>query len=131
MSLIYPMFAMVVLKGIVVGVMLRSRVKAVRSGDIPLNFFKTFQGTVPDYVVTPARQFTNLFETPVLFYVACLAAMIIGKTGVTVVTLAWAFVIARYVHAYVHLGRNVVMTRMRVYVVSWMILLALWISLII
>lgn len=129
MSLIYPMFAMVVLTVIVAGVMFRSRVRAVKSRDVSLDFFKTYQGTIPEYVVLPARHFSNLFEAPVLFYVACLAAMTIGKTGVTVVALAWAYVALRALHAYVHLGTNAVFTRMRVYAVSWIVLLALWVAL--
>lgn len=129
MSLIYPMFAMVVLTLVVAGVMLRSRIRAVKSRDVPLNFFKSYQGTVPEYVVIPARHFTNLFEAPVLFYVACLAAMIIGKTGVAVVALAWVYVACRAAHAYVHLGSNAVFFRMRVYAASWLVLLALWIAL--
>ncbi len=129
MSLIYPMFAMVVLTVVVAGAMFRSRVRAVKSKDVPLNFFKTYQGAAPDYVVVPARHFTNLFEAPVLFYVACLAAMILGKTGVTVVALAWAYVAMRAIHAFVHLNSNAVLTRMRVYAVSWIVLLVLWIAL--
>lgn len=128
MSLIYPMFAMVVLTFAVATVMLRSRIKAVRSKDVSVSFFKSYEGTVPDYVAIPARHFSNLFETPVLFYVVCLAAMIIGKTGVTIVVLAWAFVALRIIHAVVHLGKNTVLVRMRVYLASWIVLLALWVA---
>ncbi len=131
MSLIYPMFAMVVLTVIVLGVMLRSRIRAVKSKDVPLNFFKTYEGSIPEYVAVPARHFTNLFETPVLFYVACLAAMIISNTGVTVVVLAWMYVALRAAHAFVHLGSNSVFLRMRIYAASWVVLLALWIALLV
>jgi hypothetical protein len=129
MSLIYPMFAMVVLTVIVAGAMFRSRVRAVKSKDVSLSFFKTYQGNAPEDVLVTARHFTNLFEAPVLFYVACLAAMIIEKTGVAVVALAWGYVVLRAVHAYVHLGSNAVFQRMRVYMASWIILLTLWIAL--
>ncbi len=131
MNLIYPMFAMVVLTVVVLGVMFRSRVRAIKSKDVPIDFFKSYQGAVPEYVQVPARHFTNLFETPVLFYVACLAAMILGKTGVTVVALAWAYVVLRAAHAFVHLGSNSVFLRMRVYAVSWIVLLSLWIALLV
>ena len=123
------MFAMVVLTFVVALVMLRSRVRAVKSREVPLEFFKTYQGAAPEHVITSARHFSNLFEAPVLFYVACLAAMILNKTGVTVVALAWAYVLARCIHAYVHLGSNKVFLRMRAYLFSWVILLALWVVL--
>jgi hypothetical protein len=131
MNLIYPMFAMFGLTVAVLVVMFRSRVRAVRSSDVSLSFFKTYQGDVPEYIVTPARHFTNLFETPVLFYVACLASMILQHSGVTVVMLAWGYVLSRCAHAYVHLGTNNVMVRMRAYFVSWLLLGALWVSLLI
>lgn len=122
---------MFVLTTIVLLVMFRSRVRAVRSKEVPLGFFKTYQGEVPAHLITPARHFANLFETPVLFYVACLASMILQHDGVIVVALAWGYVLTRYVHAYVHLGTNKVIVRMRVYFVSWLFLAALWISLLI
>lgn len=133
MSLIQPMFAMVVLTGIVLLQMGRSRYRAVRSGDVKISYFKTYESSIalPDYVLKPSRHFSNLFEAPVLFYVACLVAMQIDRQGPAVLGLAWAYVVARYAHAFIHLGRNDVMLRMRIYVIGWIILMAMWIVLII
>jgi len=45
-----------------------------------------------------------------------------------VVALAWGYVAARLVHAWVHLGGNRVRHRLRVFALGWLCLLGLWIS---
>ncbi len=114
--MIYPMFAMVVLTAVVLVTLFRSRVAAVRQGRIPLAYFGIYQGDVePESTEKPARHFANLFETPILFYVVCLAAMITHVTGKAMQALAWAYVAARLAHAYIHLGSNRIRHRLRAY----------------
>lgn len=130
-SLIYPMFAMVLLTATVLVVLFRSRVQAVRDNRISAQFFRVYQGeTEPESTAKPARHFTNLFEAPTLFYVACLAAMVTGQTGITMVVLAWAYVAARVMHAWVHLGGNRIRLRIRAYFAGWLLLLAMWLLLV-
>ena len=89
-----------------------------------------FQGaTEPESTQKVSRHFANLFEAPTLFYVVCLAAMVTGVTGAVMVALAWAYVAARIVHAAIHLGPNRLRWRMRAYFVSWLMLAALWVTL--
>jgi len=89
-SLIYPMFALVLLTATVLVLLFRRRVQAVRDHRISAQFFRIYQGeTEPESTAKPARHFTNLFEAPTLFYVACLAAMVTVQTGITMVALAW------------------------------------------
>lgn len=129
--MIYPMFSMVVLTAVVLVTLFRSRVSAVRQGLVSLAYFGIYQGQVePESSAKPARHFANLFETPVLFYVACLTAMITNLTGIAMQALAWAYVAARLVHAYVHLGSNRIRYRLRAYFVSCLVLLAMWVYLV-
>jgi len=129
-SLIYPMFAMVLLTATVLVVLFRSRVRAVRENRISAKYFRIYQGEVePESTAKPARHFSNLFEAPTLFYAACLAAMVTGETGMAMVTLAWAYVAARVVHAWVHLGSNRLRPRIRAYFAGWLVLLAMWVLL--
>jgi hypothetical protein len=124
------MFAMVLLTTFVLTTLFRSRVSAVRRGLVSSTYFRIYQGEVePESSAKPARHFANLFEAPVLFYVVCLAAMITHLTGTAMQVLAWAYVAARVVHAYVHLGGNRLRHRMRAYFFSWGILLVMWIYL--
>ena len=128
--MIYPMFAMVLLTAFVLATLFRSRVGAVREGLLSAAYFRIYQGeTEPESSAKPARHFVNLFEAPVLFYVVCLAAMITHFTGIAMQALAWIYVAARVVHAYVHLGGNRLRHRMRAYFFSWGVLLAMWIYL--
>ena len=127
-ALVYPMFALVVLTATVLVILFRSRVRAVREGKVTAKYYRIFQGeTEPEEAAKPARHFSNLFEAPTLFYAGCLAAMVTADSGASVQILAWLYVAARAVHAYIHLGRNRLGRRINAYFVSWLVLITLWI----
>ncbi len=131
-ELIYPMAAMVLLTIIVLHRMVRGRVAAVRSGDVDARYYKTHQGenTEPHKVAQNARHFTNLFENPVLFYVACVVSMATGLGGTPMLVLAWLFVVTRIVHAIIHLTSNRIPRRVVAYGASWTVLAAMWLWLV-
>ena len=130
-NLIYPMFAMVLLTALILVILFRSRVRAVRENQVTAKYFRLYQGEVePEAIAKPARHFSNLFEAPTLFYAACLTAMVTAQNGTTIVVLAWAYVAARVVHAYIHLGSNRLRLRIRAYFASWLVLLAIWVMLV-
>src|SRR5215471_9761222 len=60
----------------------------------------------PDEAAKATRHFSNLFEAPVLFYVACVTAIATRQVTLLTVMLAWAYVALRAAHAYIHLGAN-------------------------
>lgn len=122
------MFVLVLLYLIVAILMFRSRFAAVRSKQLPIKYFRAMSGVVqiPDSVAIPARQFTNLFELPMLFFIACITAMILQLNGPVLVGLAWAFVGCRYAQALVHLTYNNVLHRMVIYAAGLLILMTMW-----
>lgn len=127
LRLIYPLFAMFLLAAAVLMVMFKARVGAVKSGQIKFGYFKTYESDhLPEAVIKTARHFSNLFEAPVLFYVICLLGIILNIDSTLFVTLAWGYVAARTVHAYVHMGSNKVRVRMSVYALGWLIMMAMW-----
>ncbi|MGH8254360.1 MAG: MAPEG family protein [Steroidobacteraceae bacterium] len=131
-TLIYPMFALVLLSFFVLIRLFRTRVGAVRAGQVSTSYFRLYQGaTEPETTLKTSRHFSNLFEAPTLFYVVCLAAMVTQKGGTLMQTLAWVYVLARIVHAIIHLGSNRLRWRVRAYFVSWLVLLAMWVVLVI
>lgn len=131
-SLVYPMAAMVLLTMVVLVRLFRSRVAAVRAGQIDATYFRLYQGVdEPELTRKFSRHFTNLFEAPTLFYVGCLAGMVAGVTGPLLLVLAWGYVAARSVHAVVHLGGNRLRRRILAYFVSWLFLAAMWLTLVI
>lgn len=121
------MFAMVLLTFTVLIALFRSRVQAVKKGEVSPYYFKTYQGaSEPESSIGLARHFVNIFEAPTLFYVACLSAMIIGESTLFFNILAWAYVVLRGLHAYIHTGRNKLRPRIAVYFLSWVVLIVMW-----
>jgi hypothetical protein len=130
--LVYPMFALVLLTATVLVIMFRSRMRAIREKSLTSAYYRSFQGaTEPEYAVKPARQFSNLFEAPTLFYAACVTALATQSSGPAILALAWAYVVVRVAHAWIHIGRNRLRHRIPVYGTSWAILLALWIGVVV
>ena len=127
---ILPMFILVLLTLTVMIILLRRRIAAVKAGEIEASFYKTYQGDIePRAVKQASRHYSNLFETPVLFYAACLTALSVGVANTSFQCLAWAYVLTRIAHAIIHLGRNRIPRRMQVYGLSLLLLLLMWLHL--
>ena len=77
-----------------------------------------------------AANFTNLFETPMLFYVGAVFAILFGATNPWTGFLCWTYVLARIAHTVIHTTVNVVMIRFGAFAVSMLALLLLWITLV-
>ncbi|HXS73422.1 MAG TPA: MAPEG family protein [Rhodanobacteraceae bacterium] len=73
-----------------------------------------------------ADNFRNLFELPVLFYLALTVAAISGQVTTLTLTLAWLFVVLRVLHSAIHCGYNKVMHRFQAYLVGGAVLWILW-----
>lgn len=73
--------------------------------------------------------FINLFEMPVLFYVAILLSLNLMLPDMTMVLLAWVFVVLRCVHSLIHTTYNTVIHRFAVFVASSLVLLGMWVRL--
>ena len=74
----------------------------------------------------PADNLKNLFELPVLFYVAVLLALVLMIQDQLLVQLAWGYVALRYVHSLVHCTYNRVMHRFIAYAASCLVLMFMW-----
>jgi hypothetical protein len=73
-----------------------------------------------------ADNFRNLFELPVLFYLALVIAALTGQVSTVTIVLAWLFVALRVVHSVIHCGYNKVMHRFRAYFAGGVVLWVLW-----
>lgn len=76
-----------------------------------------------------ADNFRNLFELPVLFYLAVVTAIVTAQVGTTTVALAWGFVILRCLHSLIHCTYNKVMHRFQAYLLGAIALWTLWAAL--
>ncbi len=126
-DLVYPMLGMVLLTCSVLMRLFRARQAALANGSVKAGYFKTYQvGMEPASSAQLARNFSNQFEAPVLFYAACLTALALQIQSPVISGLAWSYVALRVVHCYIHTGSNKLMPRVYAYGASWIALLALW-----
>jgi hypothetical protein len=73
-----------------------------------------------------ADNFRNLFELPVLFYLAVVVAVQTNQVTAITLALAWLFVALRIVHSAIHCTYNKVIHRFYVYVCGGTVLWLLW-----
>ena len=78
--------------------------------------------------VQPADNFKNLFEVPVLFYALAAVAVAAGNVPSWLATSAWLYVALRVLHSIVHCTYNKVYHRLAVFMASFGLLVAMWIS---
>ncbi|PFG52605.1 hypothetical protein ATG98_1647 [Marinobacter sp. LV10R520-4] len=132
MEIIYPIFVLVVLTfliGFSTGI---SRLVSVKKGQVNPRYFKLLSGyTPPDYVVKLGRNFSNLFEIPVLFYALGIIYLALGINNNLMLGLAWSFVVLRIIHSIIHITYNNPMHRFLAFLLSSGTVLAMWIQLVI
>ena len=109
-AIFWPVLAQVLLTYVIYLTVSARRIGAVKAGTAKAADFKA-PFIEPEPSATAARNLANQFELPVLFFAACLSLYVTGAAGVAALVSAWAFVLARAVHAYVHLTSNKVMLR--------------------
>ena len=125
--ILWPMAALAALTFIVLLVMPFVRVVAVRSGKARVSDFKLGESErVPESVRIINRNYMNLLELPVLFYVAALIAFSDDRVNGLTLGLAWVFVALRYVHSLVHLSVNIVLLRLALFASAAVALLSFW-----
>lgn len=127
--LLWPAIAMVALTFVVwfalvgarFGHMKRTppRAEDFASGDTSRRYFEP--------VERPAANLANLFEMPVLFYVAIGLLLLTEQASDSYVALAWGYVALRTVHSWFHL-RGQIKPRFLTYALSNAVLLALWVG---
>ena len=74
----------------------------------------------------PSDNFKNLFETPLLFYIAITVALVLFIQNPLLDSLAWAYVMLRVVHSLVHVSYNHVVHRFMAHFFSTLVLWAMW-----
>lgn len=123
-----PMGAMALLTFIVLGFIPATRFRAVSARQVTADDFKLGESPrVPPHVAVTNRNFMNLLELPMLFYVAGLMYYVAGRVDETALALAWAYVGLRAIHSAIHLSYNNVIHRLSAYAVSNLVLAAFWV----
>jgi hypothetical protein len=122
-QLIYPMVAYVFLIWALVLANFRTRVRAVRSRQVSIKYFKAFLGEPPpENVVIRGRHYDNQFQVPVLFLIGCVAHFAVGAADQMTLVLAWTFIATRLAHSLIHLGSNRLGPRVAAFGLGWLVL---------
>ena len=127
--LLLPLLAQVFLTFIVLFTMGRKRYKEMtekkihpQRADIRINSSQVFRDAAKI-----SDNYHNQFESPVLFYVVILLTLMLLIQDYILVALAWTYVGTRYIHAFIHITYNKVIHRFAVFVLSSLVLFALWV----
>ena len=127
-DILQPLFALAFWTSLVLLLIPIARFRAAFRRQVVSDDFKHGEsGNVPPHVRLPNRNYMNLLEMPVLFYVACLLIFVTASNSATLVNLAWAYVATRIIHSAIHLSYNNVMHRLAAFAASNLVLIALWV----
>ncbi|CAI8254120.1 MAPEG family protein [Porticoccaceae bacterium] len=131
MDIMYPIFTLVMFTFVMAFAVGSSRFISVRRRQVNPKYFVLMTGDAPpEYVQKLSRNFANLLEVPMLFYVLGAFVMALDINNSALVQHAWLFVGLRVVHSIIHVTYNHVIHRFTVFVLSTLALLAMWIQLI-
>lgn len=129
-TLFAPVFALVAWTFCVLLLVAFKRLQAGFDGSVsPHEYTMGESSKVPAAVSLPNRNYMNLLELPLLFYVAVLMAHLAAAATPLLVALAWGYFALRVVHSLIHLTYNHVLHRFLAFASSNFVLLVIWLLL--
>jgi len=124
-----PIGALALLTFFVLLIIPKRRFAAGRQGLVKTADFRYGESSgVPGEVSIANRNYMNLLELPILFYVAALMYEVSGKVDAFVLSMAWAYVALRAVHSAIHLTYNKVPHRLAAFTASNVVLIVFWVT---
>jgi len=126
-AILWPVLAIVALTFVVSLVMYRRRIAEMRAKRIRPQAIATaamMSAHLED--VGAADNYRNLFEGPVLFYLAALMALALKVVSPPLVVMMWLYVACRVAHSVIHCTTNRVMHRFMAFLASHAVLFAIW-----
>lgn len=125
--MLYPMLALIGWTFVVLVLMGRRRIAAVRAGRVHVREFALGESAaVPADCTIVNRHYMNLLEIPLLFYAVSLTYYVTRQADGVALALAWAYVALRLAHSAVHLGANRMFHRLLAFAFSNFMLMGLW-----
>ncbi|SFP73205.1 MAPEG family protein [Sphingomonas rubra] len=130
LHILWPTFAMVLLTFAVMLTVASRRLRLVKATPPRRDDFASVAASQRYFqpVENADRNLSNLFEMPVLFFALVPLLMGTQQAGIAQVVLAWFYVICRAAHSWIHLGGNDVRRRFRAFLLSNVVLAAMWIG---
>jgi hypothetical protein len=126
-ALVYPLLVQVALTFVLLFWMAKGRTSLLANDQIRPEQIALGQPGWPQRETQISNSFRNQFEAPVLFYVLVLLVLHLRMSDIVHVVLAWAFVLLRIAHAYIHTTSNDVRVRGPTYGIGVFVLLIMWV----
>jgi hypothetical protein len=122
-----PLLALVALTFLVLLRIPLVRLRAARTRRVvAADFTLGESANVPPDVALPNRNYMNLLELPMLFYVLGVSLFVTRHVDPLQLGLAWSYVALRAGHSLVHLTYNKVLHRLALFAVSNFVLATMW-----
>lgn len=125
--ILLPLFVEVALTFVLWFWMAYYRVTLVRGGEVQPHDVALRQPNWPPHVLQIHNAAHNQIETPMLFYALAILAIITRQVDMSLVVLAWIYVVFRLLHAYIHVTSNRVSVRGPLFGVSLLVLFIMWV----
>ena len=128
-AILYPIAAMMALVFIVACLMLKERIRDLKTLRIRPNDPRVASSSQMSATLKNTRaadNYKNLFEVPVLFYALCLALLFTQAVNSAWLGAAWLYILFRVAHSFLHIAHNRVMIRLAVFLTSLCLLLSMW-----
>ena len=105
------------------------RVRSIRAGETAFRDIALREPNWPVATIQVMNAYQNQLELPLLFYVGMLLAVLTGHATFGLAILAWLFVVARLLHALVHVTTNNIPRRFFTFAAGLGFLILLWLLL--
>ena len=128
MSILDPMIAMLAWSGLIVAILLMTRIPAVVKQWGNLQFAKhsdELRPKLPEKFRYITDNYNHIFEQPTLFYAVLIYIQLADTVSQTNVSLAWAYVSLRVIHSAIQLTSNNVSWRAASFATSSLILIGM------
>lgn len=128
LKLVYPTLALILWIFVVGAILMLRRKDAFSSGAVRPEDVNVSTERYPVPARLASANFSNQFETPVIYFALIMLAMEVGASGYAMAVLAWLYVASRVIHTLIHIGPNKLPVRGAVYGIGIVALLGMWIG---
>jgi hypothetical protein len=125
-AILLPVFVQIALTFGLLFWMGSERIGALRERRLHIRDIALGEPNWPERATQLQRAYQNQFELPLLFYALVAFALVTGHATTPLTVLAWAFVISRLVHAFIHTTSNNVPQRFAAYCGGLAVLMLMW-----
>ncbi len=126
-ALLFPVLVYVAYCFVIIGMMGGSRFHAMSTGAVKGRQLKLGERNWPEPIQRISNVAQNQWETPILFWVAIVFALILPIESALLVPLAWAFVAARIVHGVIYIRFNHILSRFSAFAFGLLVTLGMWV----